>query len=107
MTARDYRVLASVYPTDTSMSPPSALQRSDILKRLKEIASGKVPVDLARFSPEARLSEIGLDSFSLIELVFLAEEEFGIRIPVEGLRVNTVGDVLDVISLRISTPNPC
>ena len=105
MTARDYRVLALVYPTDTSMLPP--LQRSDILKRLKEVAAGKVPVDLARFSPEARLSDIGLDSFSLIELVFIAEEEFGIRIPVEGLSVDTVGDVLDVISQRISTPNPC
>ena len=84
-----------------------SLQRTDILKRLKEIASGKVPVDIARFSPEARLSDIGVDSFSLIELVFLAEEEFGIRIPIEGLSINTVGDVLDVISQRISTPNPC
>ena len=89
------------------MSSPLALQRTDILKRLKEIASGKVPVDMARFSPEARLSDIGLDSFSLIELVFLAEEEFGIRIPVEGLTVNTVGDVLDVISQRIGTPKLC
>ena len=89
------------------MSSPLALQRTDILKRLKEIASGKVPVDMARFSPEARLSDIGLDSFSLIELVFLAEEEFGIRIPVEGLTVNTVGDVLDVISQRVSTPKLC
>ena len=84
-----------------------SLQRTDILKRLKEIASGKVPVDIARFSPEARLSDIGVDSFSLIELVFLAEEEFDIRIPIEGLSINTVGDVLDVISQRISTPNPC
>jgi acyl carrier protein len=107
MTARNYRVLASVYLTDSSMLSASPLQRADILKRLKEIASGKVPVDLSRFSPEARLSDIGLDSFSLIELVFLAEEEFGIRIPVEGLSVNTVGDVLDVISQRIGTPNPC
>jgi acyl carrier protein len=107
MTVQNYRALASVYPTEKSMSSPLSLQQTDILKRLKEIASGKVPVDIARFSPEARLSDIGLDSFSLIELVFLAEEEFGIRIPVEGLTVNTVGDVLDVISQRISTPNLC
>ena len=80
---------------------PSALLESDVLRRLKQIAHGKVPVDVARLSPEARLSDIGLDSFSLIELVFLAEEEFGIRIPVEGLSVTTVGDVLDAISSRI------
>ena len=79
------------------MSPRQPLQ-SDILQRLKQIAHGKVPVDVSRFSRDARLTDIGLDSFSLIELVFLAEEEFGVRIPVEGLSVKTVGDVLDVIS---------
>jgi len=83
------------------------LLQPDVLQRLKQIAHGKVPVDVSRFSPDARLADIGLDSFSLIELVFLAEEEFGIRIPVEGLSVKTVGDVLDVISRRISTPNAC
>jgi acyl carrier protein len=107
MTVQKYRALVSVYLTKKSMSSHLPLQRTDILKRLKEIALDRVPVDIARFSPEARLSDIGIDSFSLIELVFLAEEEFGIRIPVEGLTVNTVGDVLDIISQRISKPNLC
>jgi len=84
-----------------------SLLQTDILQRLKDVVHGKVPVDLAHFSPEARLADIGLDSFSIIELVFLAEEEFGIRIPVEALRVSTVGDVLDVISRHIGTPSAC
>ena len=83
------------------------LLHSEVLQRLRQIAHGKVPVDVSRFSPDARLADIGLDSFSLIELVFLAEEEFGIRIPVEGLSVRTVGDVLEVISSRIGTPSAC
>ena len=83
------------------MSPNLPLQ-SEILHRLKEICHGKVPIDLVRFSPEADLSDIGVDSFSLIELVFLAEEEFGIRIPVEGLKVRTVSDVLEVICQRVA-----
>jgi len=83
------------------------LLQSEVLQRLKHIARGKVPVDVSRFSPDAQLADIGLDSFSLIELVFLAEEEFGIRIPVEGLSVRTVGDVLEVISSRIGNPSAC
>jgi len=83
------------------------LLQSEVLQRLKQIARGKVPVDVSRFSPDAQLADIGLDSFSLIELVFLAEEEFGIRIPVEGLSVRTVGDVLEVISSRIGAPSAC
>ena len=73
----------------------------EILRRLKQIVMGRVPVDPAQLSPDARLVEVGIDSFSLIELVFLAEEEFNIKIPVESLKVNTVGDVLDVIANRV------
>ena len=46
---------------------------------------------------DARLVDVGIDSFSLIELVFLAEEEFGVRIPMEELEANTVGDVVTII----------
>jgi acyl carrier protein len=59
---------------------------------------GKVPINPISLKPEAQLSEIGLDSFSLIELIFLAEEEFDIKIPIEGASVKTVGDVLDLIA---------
>jgi acyl carrier protein len=51
--------------------------------------------------PNARLADIGIDSFSLIELVFIAEEEFKVKIPVDGLNVKTVGDVVEVIDRRI------
>lgn len=80
------------------LSPPN---QSEILERLQKIVSGRVPVDPARFLPAARLAEIGIDSFSLIELVFLAEEEFDIRIPIEGLSVSTVNDVLKIITARV------
>lgn len=63
--------------------------------------SERVSVDPALLSPEAQLADIGLDSFSLIELIFLAEEEFSIRIPVENLTVTTVGEVIDEIAKRI------
>ncbi len=77
--------------------------RTTILARLQQIVPERVPVDPALLTPDARLADIGIDSFSLIELVFLAEEEFKIRIPVEGLHVKTVGDVLDVIQQNFAT----
>ena len=74
--------------------------RGEILERLRRLVLERVAVDPALLKPEARLADIGIDSFSLIELVFLAEEEFRITIPVEGLAVDTVSDVLDVIQKR-------
>lgn len=71
--------------------------RIEILDRLRRVVTERVDVDPHQFVPEARLADIGIDSFSLIELVFVAEEEFGIKIPIEGLQVTTVDDVLNVV----------
>jgi acyl carrier protein len=79
---------------------------SYILQRLRSVVPDKVAVDPEMLVPEARLADIGIDSFSLIELVFLAEEEFHIKIPVEGLEVTTVGDVLGVIAHRLQLKAP-
>jgi acyl carrier protein len=61
----------------------------------------KVDVAPELLRPDAQLADIGIDSFSLIELVFVAEEEFRVKIPFEGLKVKTVGDVIEVIERRI------
>ncbi len=78
------------------------IDRYTILKRLQELAQGRVDVNPTMLTPDALLADIGIDSFSLIELVFLAEEEFKIKIPVEGLEVKTVGDVVDVIEQNVT-----
>lgn len=75
----------------------TVLDAPAILARLRELVAGRIAVDPAALSLDARLADIGIDSFSLIELVFVAEEEFGIKIPMEGLRPETVGDVVEVI----------
>lgn len=74
-----------------------ALPASDILARLKTLAVDRVPIDLDAFNLNSSLHEIGIDSFSLIELVFIAEEEFAIRIPVDDIQARTLGDVVGVI----------
>ena len=76
--------------------------RTEILQRLRGIVPDKVGIDPSLLQVNARLADIGIDSFSLIELVFLAEEEFSVSIPLDGLAVKTVNDVLDVIQERIA-----
>ena len=76
--------------------------RNEILTRLRSVVPDKVGIEPALIQPDARLADIGIDSFSLIELVFVAEEEFKVIIPLEGLVVTTVNDVLDIIQQRLS-----
>ena len=77
---------------------------TEVLDRLRRVVPEKVDVDPALLVPGAVLADIGIDSFALIELVFVAEEEFGIKIPLEGLQVHTVDDVLAVVLQRIAAP---
>ena len=79
------------------------LTRSNILERLRTVVPDKIDIDPTLMVPEARLEDIGLDSFTLIELVFLAEEEFHIRIPLDDLRPVTVNDVIEIIVQRAAS----
>lgn len=83
----------------------SALNQSEILLRLQRAILGRVPVDPSLLSPTAKLTDIGIDSFSLIELIFLVEEEFGITINIEQFSVSTVGDVLELIAGNVGKAN--
>lgn len=76
--------------------------RAQILARLRSLTPNRVNVDPLLLQPGVLLEDIGIDSFSMIELIFLAEEEFSIKIPLEGLEVKTVDDVLDVIQRLIA-----
>ncbi len=74
-----------------------------ILARLRDLVAGRIGVDPASLRLDAKLADIGIDSFSLIELVFVAEEAFGIKIPMEDIRPTTVGDVVAVIERNLAT----
>jgi acyl carrier protein len=84
-------------PVNTVMDGPA------ILARLRDLVAGRIAVDPASLRLDAKLADIGIDSFSLIELVFVAEEAFGIKIPMEDIRPTTVGDVVAVIERNLAT----
>jgi len=79
----------------------SVPNRTEVLERLRHLVSDRLGVEPTALQADARLADIGIDSFALIELVFVAEDEFKVNIPFEGLVVATVNDVLDVIHQRL------
>jgi acyl carrier protein len=81
------------------------LDRGSILARLREIALEQIGVEPERLIPAATLRDIGIDSFQFIELVFLAEEAFEIKLDVAAMRVETVGDVVEVIAGAVAARN--
>ena len=72
---------------------------TDTLERLKQILSSQHQLDTAAVSAETGLSDVGLDSLAVAELLFSIEEAFGIElgdVPPETAP-STVGEIVALI----------
>ena len=58
---------------------------------LAELLTQKFHVDPALVKPEATLAALGLDSLTLMEFVFAAEDRFDLRIPEDKLDPRQAG----------------
>lgn len=67
---------------------------------LETILVEKFSVPREKIRLDASLSELGLDSLDLIEVLFEVEEAFGIRVPQDGatIRAATLQDLLDTVT---------
>ncbi|MFF2848801.1 acyl carrier protein [Streptomyces sp. NPDC058001] len=55
--------------------------------------------ELGPLSAEAELHALGLDSVQLLEMITIAEQSIGLRLPDEAFgRVRTVGDLCEVLT---------
>jgi acyl carrier protein len=68
---------------------------------LAELLTSQFGVDASLIKREAVLTELGLDSLTLMEFIFAAEDAFGLRIPEEKMDPTqaglTLGAICDVI----------
>ncbi len=55
--------------------------RTDIYTTLTTLLEQKFHLDPAQLRPDASLEELGLDSLSLMDFIFNAEDAFHLRIP--------------------------
>jgi len=64
---------------------------------LAEVLSEKYDVDPTTISPEATLTELGLDSLTVVELFFDVEDEFEIEIPEERATFETLAEAAALV----------
>ena len=64
---------------------------------LVEVLSEKYDVDRESISPEATLTELGLDSLTVVELLFDVEDEFGIEVPEERATFETLAEAVALV----------
>ena len=64
---------------------------------LADVLSEKYDVDPDAISPEATLTELGLDSLTIVELLFDVEDEFGIEVPEERATFETLAEAAALV----------
>jgi acyl carrier protein len=69
----------------------------DTLELLKEFVKARVDNPPENITPDSKLVDIGIDSLNLIELLFEAEDKFGVRFPNDSAQPETVGQLLDML----------
>ena len=69
--------------------------QADLASIVEEVAG--VPADDVQMDKEF-VSDLDVDSLSMVEIVVAAEEKFGVRIPDDQVKnLKTVGDAVDFI----------
>ena len=64
---------------------------------MAEVLSEKYDVPREAISPEATLTELGLDSLTIVELLFDVEDEFGIEVPEERATFQTLAEAAALV----------
>ncbi len=64
---------------------------------IAEVLSEKYEVARDAISTEATLAELGLDSLTIVELLFDVEDEFGIEIPEERATFQTLAEAAALV----------
>jgi len=69
----------------------------DTFETLRDIVADKFERDPATITPEATLEELEIDSLDTFDIIFSAEEKFGIKVPNDQVEIKTVQDVVTLI----------
>ena len=64
---------------------------------MAEVLSEKYDVPREAISPEATLTQLGLDSLTIVELLFDVEDEFGIEVPEERATFQTLAEAAALV----------
>jgi acyl carrier protein len=77
-------------------------QKRDLLEMFKAVAARVDKRAFANVKPESKISELGIDSLSVMQIVGELETDLDIMIPDEDLvEVVTVGDLCKAVQTRL------
>ena len=77
-------------------------EKRDLLELFKDVAQRVDKRALPNVSRSSKISDLGIDSLSVMQIIGELETELGIMIPDEDLvEIVTVGDLCDRVSERI------
>lgn len=81
------------------------IDRNTMERQVKQILADQLDLDMEKIKKTALLTDdLGIDSFSSIEVVYDLEDKFGIEIPESDLaNVKTVDDIINYVISRLST----
>ena len=75
----------------------------DIAEEVREVVVFHLGPGKAAITEEARLTDLGVDSIDLYEVIMSLEEKFNINIDDrDAQRLTTVGDTIEFIKSRLS-----
>ncbi len=64
---------------------------------IRQLLIDKFDVDADAIAPEATLESLGLDSLTMVELMFDISEKYDIEIPTDKLDFKTLGEAVALI----------
>ena len=74
----------------TSQPIPSV---EEVSQAIAKMIAEKMEIDVATIQPESNLQELGLDSLDTFDIIFNAEDHFGIKVPNDQVNITTLQDV--------------
>jgi len=69
----------------------------DTFTTLRDIIVDKFEKDVSNVTLDSTLEALELDSLDTFDIIFEAEEKFGIKVPNDQVEIKTVGDVVNLI----------
>jgi acyl carrier protein len=78
------------------------MEMNATLSRVQSLVSSELDVPVERLDPGRPLDELGVDSLSVIEVMFRLEEVFHIRFPEERQPISTLADIADLVDRLVA-----
>ena len=79
------------------------MEKIELIKKVNEVLAEEFEKDVEELSPEKNIKQtLELDSLSLVDMVALIENEFGVKIPSADLvKVQTFEQLYDYLAERV------